>query len=123
MRSYTISNFSSGEPFLREVFALCHAKLDVSPDEPPTKENFVHLVAASLLKLVPNIILNKREEAVPLLVGAVHLNDDPSERDELLQQLFNLKKRPSEAERGAILAGEGPVSIPDSKFQVSTSNI
>lgn len=68
-------------------------------------ESLVHILSQSLLRIIPNIILNKREEAIPLLISAVHLNPDVSERDKLLQQLFNLKKKPSEAERSMILTG------------------
>lgn len=70
-----------------------------------TTNKIVDILAQSLLRIIPNIILNKREEAVPLLVSAVLLSNDSSTRDKLLQQLFNLKKRPSEAERTFILLG------------------
>ncbi|KAI4469951.1 rab11-binding protein relch [Holotrichia oblita] len=71
----------------------------VSPDK------IVDIISQSLLRIIPNIILNKREEAVPLLVSAVLLCNDPSMRDKLLQQLFNLKKKPSDSERTLILLG------------------
>lgn len=68
-------------------------------------ENLIHTLSQSLLRIIPNIILNKREEVIPLLISAVHLNPNISERDKLLQQLFNLKKKPSDAERVMILTG------------------
>lgn len=74
-------------------------------NEDITSEKFVHLVSSSLLRIIPNIILNKREEVIPLLITTVHLNPKASERDKLLQQLFNLKKKPSEPERNMILTG------------------
>lgn len=70
-----------------------------------TSENLIHTLSQSLLRIIPNIILNKREEVIPLLISAVHLNPNISERDKLLQQLFNLKKKPSDAERMMILTG------------------
>lgn len=70
-----------------------------------TNENFVHIVSQCMPRIIPNIILNKREEVIPLLISAVHLNPVSSERDNMLQQLFNLKKRPSEDERRMILSG------------------
>lgn len=76
----------------------------VSPDK------IVDIISQSLLRIIPNIILNKREEAVPLLVSAVLLCNDPSMRDKLLQQLFNLKKKPSDSERTLILLGMYVVS-------------
>lgn len=74
-------------------------------NDPANSENLIHTLSQSLLKIIPNIILNKREEAIPLLITAVCLNPDVSERDKLLQQLFNLKKKPSDSERIMILTG------------------
>ncbi|KAJ1529728.1 hypothetical protein ONE63_006481 [Megalurothrips usitatus] len=68
-------------------------------------DKLVHILAKTLLKLLPCVILNKREEVIPLLVALVRLNMDGKERDTLLHQLFNLKKRPDEEERRLILAG------------------
>lgn len=42
---------------------------------------------------------------IPLLVALVRLHPDGKERDGLLHQLFNLKKRPDEQERRLILIG------------------
>lgn len=79
--------------------------LDYVINDKITSETLVHTLSQSLLRIIPNIILNKREEAIPLLISAVHLNPNASERDKLLQQLFNLKKKPSEVERIMILRG------------------
>ncbi|KAF5303993.1 hypothetical protein FQA39_LY01778 [Lamprigera yunnana] len=70
-----------------------------------TNETLIHMISQALLRIIPNIILNKREEVVPLLVCVVYLNPNASERDKLLQQLFNLKKKPTQDERDIILAG------------------
>lgn len=51
------------------------------------------------------MILNKREEVIPLLVVTICLSQATSDRDKLLQQLFNLKKRPTDEERQEILTG------------------
>lgn len=101
------------EPFAQEVFSLCYMNIDHSNEnemmnglnENISIENLVHVVSQSLLKIIPNIILNKREEAIPLLMAAIYLNPMTSERDKLLQQLFNLKKKPTERERLTILSG------------------
>lgn len=102
------------EPFTKEIFSLCYVNvpnkveneiLDNILNDTVTNENLIHTLSQCLLKIIPNIILNKREEAIPLLISAVQLNPDLSERDRLLQQLFNLKKRPSESERIMILTG------------------
>ncbi|KAL1489480.1 hypothetical protein ABEB36_014368 [Hypothenemus hampei] len=100
----------SMESFSKDVFSLCY--LDFEPNfdylqeltDSPSLDTVIHLISQSLLKIIPNIILNKREEVIPVLMAAIYLNPKTSERDKLLQQLFHLKKRPTENERLAILA-------------------
>lgn len=96
------------------MFSLCYVNIPQKVDNEildnilnhsVTNENLVHTLSLSLLKIIPNIILNKREDVIPLLISAVHLNTNASERDKLLQQLFNLKKKPSDTERIMILTG------------------
>ncbi|XP_018359092.1 PREDICTED: lisH domain and HEAT repeat-containing protein KIAA1468 homolog isoform X1 [Trachymyrmex cornetzi] len=70
-----------------------------------TRDTLVDILACTLPRVVPNIILNRREEIIPLILSAIHLHSNSSERDKLLQMLFNLKKRPHEDERQMILAG------------------
>ncbi|XP_052126759.1 RAB11-binding protein RELCH [Frankliniella occidentalis] len=70
-----------------------------------TDKLLIDIFAKTVLKLLPCVILNKREEVIPLLVALVRLNVDGKERDSLLHQLFNLKKRPDIEERCLILAG------------------
>lgn len=73
-----------------------------------TQESLVLILTYSLPRIVPNVILNKREEMIPLILSAVQLHSNPREREKLLQLLFNLKKRPQQEERLMILAGEIP---------------
>ncbi|KAG7187845.1 hypothetical protein KM043_016879 [Ampulex compressa] len=70
-----------------------------------TRDTLIQILAQTLPRVVPNVILNKREEVIPLILSAVRLHPDPEEREKLLQLLFNLKKRPQEEERQMILAG------------------
>ncbi|XP_014473409.1 PREDICTED: lisH domain and HEAT repeat-containing protein KIAA1468 homolog isoform X2 [Dinoponera quadriceps] len=70
-----------------------------------TRDTLVEILTCTLPRVVPNIILNKREEIVPLILSAIHLHPNSGEREKLLQLLFNLKKRPQEDERQMILAG------------------
>lgn len=70
-----------------------------------TRNTLVEILTSSLPRIVPNIILNKREEIIPLILSALYLHPNSSEREKLLQLLFNLKKRPQEDERQMILAG------------------
>ncbi|XP_050316414.1 RAB11-binding protein RELCH homolog [Anthonomus grandis grandis] len=124
-KTYTEDNFSCNSPnwtkinikdnnesFTKHVHKSCY--LDINPathydihhslTNDIDVDKLIHNLTQSLLKLIPNIILNKREEAIPLLMMAVQLNTKASERDKLLQQLFHLKKRPNEEERAVILA-------------------
>ncbi|KAK4876752.1 hypothetical protein RN001_009258 [Aquatica leii] len=80
-------------------------KIDSQVFENITNETLIHMISQALLRIIPNVILNKREEVIPLLVCVVYLNPNASERDKLLQQLYNLKKKPSQEEREVILAG------------------
>ncbi|KAH1011537.1 hypothetical protein HUJ04_000886 [Dendroctonus ponderosae] len=97
------------ERFTKDVFSLCYLDIEHSfecdaLDEHVDVESFVHIISQTLPKIIPNIILNKREEVIPLLMTAISLNPKISERDKLLQQLFHLKKRPTKEERLTILA-------------------
>lgn len=108
-------NIFSKNPFTKEVMNMCYVNIPYNIEKETlgeflnqdcTSDNYVHLVSMSLLKIIPNVILNKREEVIPLIISTIHLNPKASERDKLLQQLFNLKKKPSESERTLILIGK-----------------
>ncbi|XP_066257908.1 RAB11-binding protein RELCH homolog isoform X1 [Euwallacea similis] len=102
----------SMETYVKNVYNLCYIDVDDQPDcSMPTImnkdmdfESLIHAISESLLKIIPNVILNKREEVIPLLMSAIYFNPKASERDKLLHQLFHLKKRPCENERYAILS-------------------
>lgn len=97
----------------KELLGICY--LNVSKKLDQLLENHaknadiddvvIRMLSKSLLRIIPNIILNKREEVIPLLVMTIYLNQDTSDRDKLLQQLFNLKKKPTDEERAEILIG------------------
>ncbi|XP_075226057.1 RAB11-binding protein RELCH homolog [Lycorma delicatula] len=100
--------------FQREVLSRCFVNTSQLNSMPLLQEmlvdgisieRLVHVLAVSLPRIIPNIVLNKREEAIPLIVSAIHLDTEPSERETLLQTLFNLKKRPHDEERRIILIG------------------
>lgn len=68
-------------------------------------ENVVLIVARCLPHIVPNVLLNKREELIPvILCSAIH-HPAVKERDNLLHMLFNLIKRPDEDQRQMIMSG------------------
>ncbi|XP_076243392.1 RAB11-binding protein RELCH homolog [Calliopsis andreniformis] len=99
--------------FKMEVITHCLVNIPssvISTAEEPfkngiTRDTIVSILAQTLLRIVPNLILNKREEVIPLILSAIRLHTDSAEREKLLQLLFNLKKRPQEDERQLILAG------------------
>ncbi|XP_054716426.1 RAB11-binding protein RELCH homolog [Uloborus diversus] len=70
-----------------------------------SKDNIVLMLSRCLPHVVPNILLAKREELIPLILCATALHPDSKERDKLLNILFNLIKRPDEDQRQMILTG------------------
>ena len=54
---------------------------------------------------MPNILLNKREELLPLLLLAIQHHPNAQIRDQLLNILFNLTKKPDVDQRKVILKG------------------
>ena len=54
---------------------------------------------------MPNILLNKREELLPLLLLAIQHHPNADIRDKLLNILFNLTKKPDADQRKVILKG------------------
>ena len=65
----------------------------------------LHNIDDSLPKIVPNVLLAKRDELIPLLLLSIHHVGDEHRRDQLLNLLFNLIKRPDESQRAVIVAG------------------
>jgi len=65
----------------------------------------VPLLARCLPHIVPSVLLAAREELIPLIVSAASLHADSKTRDNLLNLLFNLIKRPEVEQRQMILLG------------------
>eukprot|EP00897_Mesotaenium_endlicherianum_P010297 jgi/Mesen1/9296/ME000060S08737 len=63
----------------------------------------VRIVAESLPKIVPNVLINKREELLPLIMCAIERHPEPETRDSLTHGLFNLIKKPDEEQRRIIM--------------------
>ncbi|KAF0292146.1 LisH domain and HEAT repeat-containing protein KIAA1468 [Amphibalanus amphitrite] len=106
------------ERFRRAVLAACiHEQSEGAADETierlqlevaqlsSSPEQAVLQLARCLPHIVPNVILAKREELIPLLLSAIQLHPDVRQRDVLLNLLFNLIKRPDAQQRAVILAG------------------
>lgn len=69
------------------------------------RDDVVSIVAASLPNIVPHVLLNKREELVPVILSVIRQHDSPEVRDALMNQLFNLIKKPDEGQRMTIMDG------------------
>ncbi|XP_030059094.1 RAB11-binding protein RELCH isoform X2 [Microcaecilia unicolor] len=63
------------------------------------------MLGRCLPHIVPNVLLAKREELIPLILCTACLHPEPRERDQLLHILFNLIKRPDDEQRQMILTG------------------
>ncbi|GFO28822.1 lish domain and heat repeat-containing protein kiaa1468 [Plakobranchus ocellatus] len=68
-------------------------------------EEVVKMLARCLPNIVPNVLLAKREELIPLILWTAILHPEPKERDQLLNMLFNLIKKPDDEQRQMILSG------------------
>ncbi|KAH9739261.1 rab11-binding protein relch [Citrus sinensis] len=60
-------------------------------------------MANALPKIVPYVLINHREELLPLIMCAIERHPDTSTRDSLTHTLFNLIKRPDEKQRRIIM--------------------
>uniref|UniRef100_A0A8C4PZK3 RAB11 binding and LisH domain, coiled-coil and HEAT repeat containing n=1 Tax=Eptatretus burgeri TaxID=7764 RepID=A0A8C4PZK3_EPTBU len=72
---------------------------------PDSDGGAVLMLSRCLPHIVPNVLLAKREELIPLILCTACLHPNPKERDHLLHSLFNLIKRPDNQQRQMILTG------------------
>eukprot|EP00794_Sanderia_malayensis_P019013 gene19013-20925_t len=95
--------------FLQTLFGLVQRKTDSRLNQEiinsADSEDALQVVARCLPNVVPNVLLNKREELIPIILCIVRLHDDVKVRDALLHMLFNLIKRPDEEQRKMIIDG------------------
>ncbi|XP_028391944.1 RAB11-binding protein RELCH-like [Dendronephthya gigantea] len=70
-----------------------------------TEESAVLVLARCLPHIVPNVLLNKREELLPLILCTAIHHPEEKERDKLLHALVNLIKRPDADQRRMIITG------------------
>ncbi|QQP49024.1 KIAA1468 -like protein [Caligus rogercresseyi] len=108
--------------YLQDPFPLSHdihgficnkiglsAQMTSSPFRSENEESLVSLLGLSLPKIVPNVLLAKREDLIPVILAVIHHHPQIKVRDGLLQILFNLIKKPDAAQRKMII--EGYVSL------------
>ncbi|XP_077592008.1 RAB11-binding protein RELCH homolog isoform X6 [Stigmatopora nigra] len=70
-----------------------------------SEESVMLMLGRCLPHIVPNVLLAKREELIPLILCTACLHPKSKERDDLLHILFNLIKRPDDEQRQMILTG------------------
>ncbi|GMN28193.1 hypothetical protein TIFTF001_001945 [Ficus carica] len=63
----------------------------------------IQILAEALPKIVPYVLINHREELLPLIMCAIERHPESSTRDSLTHTLFNLIKRPDEQQRRIIM--------------------
>ncbi|KAL9671899.1 hypothetical protein QQ045_009472 [Rhodiola kirilowii] len=76
---------------------------DVEPDTENTALGTIQILADALPKIVPYVLINHREELLPLIMCAIERHPDSGIRDSLTHTLFNLIKRPDEQQRRIIM--------------------
>ena len=94
----------------KQVF-LDFLNLDVLPptlNHLTTASDFdvvIELISCSLPEIVPHILLARRGTVLPLILTAIKHHKDAQVRDNLLNLLFNLTKKPDEEMREVIVRG------------------
>ncbi|CAO2208274.1 unnamed protein product [Urochloa humidicola] len=63
----------------------------------------IKIVSDALPKIVPYVLINHREELLPLIICAIEKHPDSDVRDSLTHTLFNLIKRPDGQQRRIIM--------------------
>jgi len=95
--------------FIQVLFGLVQGKSDTRLMKEVLRaaeeEDAIDLVTRCLPNVVPNVLLNKREELIPIILCLVRLHPDIKARDNLLHMLFNLIKRPDDEQRKVIIDG------------------
>ncbi|XP_043700989.1 RAB11-binding protein RELCH homolog isoform X2 [Telopea speciosissima] len=90
----------------------------------PVSENMgletIQILSDALPKIVPYVLINHREELLPLIMCAIERHPDSSTRDSLTHTLFNLIKRPDEQQRRIIM--DACVSLAKNVGQMRTES-
>ncbi|CAL0317316.1 unnamed protein product [Lupinus luteus] len=85
---------------------MLYVQLDSMKDESiydKTGLGTIQILADTLPKIVPYVLINHREELLPLMMCAIECHPDSRTRDSLTHTLFNLIKRPDENQRRIIM--------------------
>lgn len=90
----------------QEEDSMLQVKLDGVNEEAISEKTgltIIQILADALPKIVPYVLINHREELLPLMMCAIEHHPDSSTRDSLTHTLFNLIKRPDEQQRRIIM--------------------
>ncbi|KHN27478.1 LisH domain and HEAT repeat-containing protein KIAA1468-like protein [Glycine soja] len=100
-----IDNVSEQNVGKQEGDNRLNAKSDSANDEAISEKmaRTIQILADALPKIVPYVLINHREELLPLMMCAIEHHPDSSTRDSLTHTLFNLIKRPDEQQRRIIM--------------------
>ncbi|GMH04326.1 hypothetical protein Nepgr_006165 [Nepenthes gracilis] len=81
-------------------------KTDYASGKPASEKmglETIQILSDALPKIVPYVLINHREELLPLMMCAIERHPDSNTRDSLTHTLFNLIKRPDEQQRRIIM--------------------
>ncbi|KAI3785242.1 hypothetical protein L1987_44357 [Smallanthus sonchifolius] len=73
------------------------------PDSENKGPGTIQILSDTLPKIVPYVLINHREELLPLMMCAIERHPNSNTRDSLTHTLFNLIKRPDEQQRRIIM--------------------
>lgn len=87
-----------------ETDGLCSKSENLDTESNAQKDlGTVQILSDSLPKIVPYVLIQHREELLPLIMCAIERHPDSAMRDSLTHTLFNLIKRPDEHQRRIIM--------------------
>ncbi|XP_045812584.1 RAB11-binding protein RELCH-like [Trifolium pratense] len=101
-----VENVSEKNGGKQEGDSSLHAKPESVNDEAIFEKmglRTIQILADALPKIVPYVLINHREELLPLMMCAIEYHPDGRTRDSLTHTLFNLIKRPDEQQRRIIM--------------------
>ncbi|KAD4888387.1 hypothetical protein E3N88_20460 [Mikania micrantha] len=96
--------------FLKDSVVITDNGLLQEPTTPTVEPNSknkgpgtIQILSDTLPKIVPYVLINHREELLPLMMCAIERHPNSNTRDSLTHTLFNLIKRPDEQQRRIIM--------------------
>ncbi len=100
--SDSISLSARGDEKLKDEVESLRQQIQIAESQ---RREVINVMTESLPKILPNVLLNKREELLPMILCLISNHWDCAARDNMSHLLFNLAKRPDAQQRRAILEG------------------